>query len=50
MKNAIIKQLVILAYRTVIRPLAEQYVKKTDNAYDDRMLEFLDALFDEFVD
>lgn len=48
MKNliseAFLKKLGVLVYEEILYKLAEEYVKKTDNPYDDQALKFLSDL------
>lgn len=44
MRNYLIKTITIMVLDRVLFPMAQEYVKKTDNKWDDKVLEFLEEL------
>jgi hypothetical protein len=47
--EAFYKGLARYVYDELIYKYADEYVKKTDNSYDDSALLFLDGLIDDFL-
>lgn len=47
--KTLIKKLAQVAFDELIYPMAQAYVKKTTNTHDDKALEFLKGLIDDFV-
>lgn len=47
--KAFVKNLIKLVYHDVIEPAARDYVKKSDNKYDDAAIEFLDNFIEDLL-
>lgn len=43
--NSTVKMVIIVLFEKVLFPLGEEYVKRTDNDWDDKALVFLQSLY-----
>jgi len=46
---ALVKELVLILYTKVLRPMAVEYVESTENTHDDKALVFLDDFVNEHL-
>ena len=45
----LLKELGLVLYKKVLRPMAVEYVKSTKNTHDDKALEFLDDFVNDHL-
>lgn len=44
LRSEIFRKIIKVVYFDKLKPIAEQYVRSTENVYDDKVLDFLDDL------